>query len=206
MNARIVLCLTALLFASPLLAQVKKSEAALPKGQLALPEMASLADKASESVTVTLDSQLLGLAGRFLNPENPDEAAAKKLVNSLTGIYVRKFTFDVDYAYPKADLDGIRRQLAAPGWSQMMEARSKKDQTNVDVYIHIDGGKAKGLAIIASEPREFAIVNVVGSIDLEELHQLEGKFGVPELQIESGKEPAPAPAPAPKPASKPRAQ
>ncbi len=85
-----------------------------------------------------------------------------------------------------------------------MEARSKKDQTNVDVYILIDGGKAKGLAIIASEPREFAIVNIVGSIDLEELHQLEGKFGVPELQIESGKKPAPAPKH--QTASKPRAQ
>ena len=54
----------------------------------------------------------------------------------------------------------------------------------------IDGGKAKSLAIIASEPREFAIVNIVGSIDLEQLHDLEGKFGVPELEIETGKKPA----------------
>ena len=47
--------------------------------------------------------------------------------------------------------------------------------------------RRKGLAIIASEPREFAIVNIVGSIDLEKLHELEGKFGVPELEIETGK-------------------
>src|SRR5262245_28234988 len=113
MNARIVLCLAALLFADPLLAQTRKSEAALTKGQLALPEMALLADKASESVTVTLDSQLLGLGCRFLNSAEPDEAAAKKVCTSLTGIYVRKFTFETDYAYPKADIDGIRRQLSA---------------------------------------------------------------------------------------------
>jgi hypothetical protein len=168
--------------------------------------MASLADKASESVSVTLDSQLLGFASRFLNPEDPDEAAAKKIVSSLTGIYVRKFTFDTDYAYPKADIEGIRRQLAAPGWSQIVGARSKKDQTNVDVYMLVDGGKARGLAIIASEPREFAVVNIVGSIDLEQLHELEGKFGVPEMQIESGRKPAAAPAPTTKEASKPRTQ
>ena len=117
----------------------------------------------------------------FLNREDPEEAAAKKLVHSLTGIYVRKFTFDDDFAYPKADIDGVRRQLAAPGWSRIVEARSKKDNTNVDVFMLIDGGKAQGLAIIASEPREFTIVNIVGNIDLEQLHELEGKFGVPEL-------------------------
>jgi hypothetical protein len=203
MNARIVWGLVALLFAGPSLAQARTSLAAMPKGQLLLPEMAGLADKASESVSVTLDSNLLGFASRFLNPEDPDEAAAKKIVSSLTGIYVRKFTFDTDYAYPKADIDGIRRQLSAPGWSQIVEARSRKEQTNVDVYMLVDGGKARGLAIISAEPREFAVVNIVGSIDLEQLHALEGKFGVPEMQIESGKkaaEPAPAPPPAKKPA------
>ena len=199
MNARLVSGLLALLIAGPLMAQAKGPPL---RGQLLLPEMASLADKASESVSVTLDSQLLGFASRFLNPEDPDEAAAKKIVSSLTGIYVRKFTFDTDYAYPKADIEGIRRQLAAPGWSQIVGARSKKDQTNVDVYMLVDGGKARGLAIIASEPREFAVVNIVGSIDLEQLHDLEGKFGVPELEIESGKKAA-TPAPAVPPAKKP---
>ena len=118
---------------------------------------------------------------------------------------MRNYTFDNDYAYPKADIDGVRRQLRAPGWSRIVEARSKKENTDVDVFVLIDGGKAQGLAIIASEPREFTIVNIVGSIDLEQLHDLEGKFGVPDLEIESGKKPA-TPVTAPKEASKPRAQ
>ena len=57
---------------------------------------------------------------------------------------------------------------------------------------------ALGLAIIASEPREFVIVNIVGSIDLEKLHELEGKFGVPELQIEADDKVPPAKTTAPK--------
>jgi hypothetical protein len=100
---------------------------------------------------------------------------------------VRHFTFDDDYAYPKGDIDGVRRQLSAPGWSRVVEARSKKENTDVDVFLLIDGGKVQGLAIIASEPREFTIVNIVGSIDLEQLHDLEGNFGVPRLEIETGK-------------------
>jgi len=184
MKARIAFCL-ALSLASPAFAQIN--------GQLQLPQFASLADKASESVTVTLDSQLLGLGCRFLSTEEPDEAAAKKVCTSLSGIYVRSYTFDTDYAYPKADIDGVRRQLKAPGWSQIVGARSQKEHTDVDVYVLVDGGKARGLAIIASEPREFSIVNIVGSIDLEQLHDLEGKFGVPDLQIETDNKPAVTP-------------
>jgi hypothetical protein len=186
MNARVAVTIAALLFAGSALAQAK--------GQLRLPEFASLADKASESVNVTFDAKILGMAARFLSSQDPEQAAAKKLVTSLTGVYVRHFTFDKDYAYPKGDIEGVRRQLSAPGWSRIVEARSKKENTDVDVFVLIDGGKAQGLAIIASEPREFTIVNIVGTIDLEQLHDLEGNFGVPNLEIETGKKPAkPAP-------------
>jgi hypothetical protein len=59
------------------------------------------------------------------------------------------------------------------------------------VFVLISGDKAEGLAIIASEPREFTIVNIVGKVDLEQLHDLEGHFGVPDLEIDTGKKPAP---------------
>jgi hypothetical protein len=185
MKACIALCLS-LWLASP--------ACAADRGQLNIPEFASLSKKASESVTVQLDANLLGLAARWLSNDDPEEAAAKKIVASLTGIYVRKYSFDSDYAYPQADIDGVRRQLDAPGWSRIVGAHSNKEHTNVDVFVLIDGGKAKGLAIIAAEPREFAIVNIVGSIDLAELHHLEN-FGVPDLGIETGKKPDKAPPP-----------
>ena len=190
MNARIFLCLAVLgLTAGPAVAQ--------SRGQLKLPEFPTLADKASESVVVTLDQKLLGLGCRWLSEDDPEEARVKKLCTSLTGIYVRNFTFNDDYAYPKADIDAVRRQLNAPGWSRIVEARSKHEQSDVNVFMFVEGDKARGLAIIASEPREFTIVNIVGNIDLEDLHELEGRFGVPEMGIETGKESAAAP-PAPK--------
>jgi hypothetical protein len=43
-------------------------------------------------------------------------------------------------------------------------------------------------------------VNIVGNIDLEQLHDLEGNFNIPRLGIEADKKPAPAPAPAQAPA------
>jgi hypothetical protein len=166
-------------------AQTNANSAPL-RGQLRLPEFATLADKASEVVNVTLDSRLLGMGCRFLSTEDPEEAKVKKLCTGLHGIFVRHFTFDNDFAYPKADIDAVRRQLSGPGWSQMVNVRSNKDKADVDVYVLIDGDKAQGLSIIASEPREFTIVNIVGSIDLEQLHDLKN-FGVPDLELESDK-------------------
>jgi hypothetical protein len=155
--------------------------------QLKLPDFDSLADAASESVTITLDAALLGMAAGFLDADKPEDAAAKELISGLKGVYVRSYTFDADFAYPKADVDNVRKQLTAPGWQRLVEVRSRKEQAHVDIYISTDRNKANGLAIIASEPREFTIVNIVGSIDLQKLHQLEGQFGIPKLQLEQKK-------------------
>ena len=158
------------------------------KGLLRIPEFAALADKASESVNVTLDSQLLGMGCRFLSSEDPEQADVKKLCTSLSGIYVRSYTFDSDFAYPKADVEMVRKQLSAPGWQQLMEVRSTKEQQRVDIYILVEQDRANGLAIIASQPREFTIVNIVGSVDMRKLHELEGQFGIPKLELEEKKQ------------------
>jgi len=158
---------------------------ATPQPKLLLPSFDALADKATESVSITLDSSLLGMAAKFLDPNKPEDAAAREVLAGLQGIYVKSYTFDEDFVYPKADIDNVRKQLAAPGWSRLVEVRSKKEQANVDIYMSVEGEKALGLAIIASEPREFTIVNIVGSVDLDKLHQLEGKFGVPKLELET---------------------
>ncbi|HTU66306.1 MAG TPA: DUF4252 domain-containing protein [Steroidobacteraceae bacterium] len=194
MTIRIALLLAALESTAPVLSQTPPL-----KGQLNIPQFAALADKASESVNVTLDSKLLSLGCRFLNAEDPEQADAKKLCTSLSGIYVRSYTFDKDFAYPKADIEGVRRQLSAPGWNRIVEAKSNKEGTNVDVFVLIDNDKAAGLGIIASEPRQFTIVNIVGNIDLEQLHSLEGKFSIPNLGIETGPKTPEAPKKKPQP-------
>jgi hypothetical protein len=191
MNVRISLRVfafaTALWLTTPHLALAQATaKPPLIHGQLRLPEFAALSDKASEVVNVTLDPRLLGMACRFLSSDDPEEAQVKKLCTGLRGIFVRHFTFDSDFAYPKADIDAVRRQLSGPGWSQMVNVKSKKDKADVDVYVLIEGDKAQGLSVIASQPREFTIVNIVGSIDLEQLHDLKN-LGVPDLELQSDK-------------------
>jgi hypothetical protein len=170
---------------------------AAPSAKLTLPGFSALQAKASESVIITLDPAMLGLAGRFLDGNDPQDAATKDILKGLQGIYVRSYTFDKDFAYQLADLDAVRSQLSAPGWNRLMETRSRKTRADVDIYIMIDNNQAIGLALIASEPRQFTIVNIVGAIDLDKLHKLEGQFGVPKLDLDQPKSPAAIPSPAP---------
>jgi hypothetical protein len=168
---------------APLATLAASAALAGPPAMLNLPDFDALAGKATESVNISLDTSLLGLAAGFLDSSDPDDAATKQLIAGLKGIYVRSFTFDRDFAYPAAQVELVRKQLSAPGWQRLVQTNSTKDRTHVDIYVSVDRGVANGLAIIASEPREFTIVNIVGSIDLAKLHHLEGKLGVPKLDL-----------------------
>jgi hypothetical protein len=133
-----------------------------------------LADKAEEVVDVTLDPAMLGLASKFLSDKDSDEKAAKKVVSGLKGIYVRSYTFAKEGEYSDADVELLRNQLRGPGWSCIVNVRSKKDHENAQVCFFSQNGTVAGLAI----------VNIAGFIDKEHLGLLEGQFGIPKIHVE----------------------
>ena len=67
----------------------------------------------------------------------------------------------------------MRAQLSAPGWTQLAQVRKHKQAQEVDVYVALDDDRATGFAIIASEPRKFTILNIVGAIDLDQIAKLQ---------------------------------
>lgn len=146
--------------------------------QLNLPDLSRIAPLASDVVDVSVDQALLGLAGGFLSGGG-DDADVKALIKGLQGIYVKSLQFDRDGAYDQAMLDGLRRQLTTSGWSRLVTARSARDRSDVGVYLFRQNGTVGGLAVVSAGPRELTIVNIVGTIDLERLRGLQGKFGVP---------------------------
>lgn len=166
------------------LVSVVSVTAAQSGARLKLPDFSQLATKAAESVDISLDTSLLGLAAKFMSADDEKERAVKEMVQNLQGIYVKSFEFDSDNGYSRADVDAVRQQLSAPGWSRLVGVRSRRDSSDVDVFVWMTGDKPGGLAIIASEPRQLTIVNIIGAIDLEKLRNLEGEFGIPKLGIE----------------------
>ncbi|HKG22464.1 MAG TPA: DUF4252 domain-containing protein [Blastocatellia bacterium] len=166
------------------------------QGKIQIGQLDKLSDKSIEMIDVTVDESLLQLAAKFLNDKVPDQAKVKELISNLKGIYVRRFVFENEGEYSTGDTDYIRSQLTTPAWSRIVGVRSKKrdKNINVDVFLMSEGAIIRGLAVIATESKAFTVVNIVGPIDLEKLSQLEGKFGIPSLElIRTGSEPRPEP-------------
>jgi len=141
-----------------------------------------LTAKASNALDVSLGSATLKFAARFLDSNDPDEAAVKKMINGLDGIYIKTFEFKRDNMWSQADLDDIRAQLHTPEWERIVGYKSAEDGENDEIYVRTENKKISGVAIIACEPRELIVVNIAGAVDLDTLADLGGHFGIPKLE------------------------
>lgn len=170
--------LTCALLALPALA------AAADPGRLRLPDFSALSKKATQSVDISLGPSLLQLAGGIVSDDSDAKSAAvNDLIKGIKGIYVRSYTFDRPGEYSKADVKALQAQVLAPGWIPVVSTHDLKQGGNVDIYLLRTGDHTEGVAIIAAEPRQLTIVNIVGSIDLARLARLQGQFGVPRVGL-----------------------
>jgi hypothetical protein len=148
--------------------------------RLELKNLEKLSDKASEVNSITLDGDMLQMATKFLEmSQDADAKELKEVVKGLKGIYIKNFEFDGPNQYSAADVDAIRTQLAGPGWSKIVESRSKHQSETDEIYVMKVGDKIAGVAILVAEPKELTVVNIVGAIDVDKLGELEGHFGIP---------------------------
>ena len=150
--------------------------------RLKLEHLEKLGSKAAEVNNVTLDGDMLQLAVKFLDmdKDDPEAAQVKDIIKKLKGIYVKNFEFDEPNQYSTADVEEIRAQLAAPGWSKIIENRDKRNAKNNEIYVMKDASNnIAGIAILVAEPKELTVVNIVGPVDLDKLSALSGKFGIP---------------------------
>ena len=145
-----------------------------------------LAERATESVDVTLDQSTLQLAGGFLSKDDPDEVQVKKMIGKLKGIYVRSFEFDKEGQYSMSDVQALRTQLKAPNWSRIVGVKSIKGE-NTEVYVLKNGDQIGGIVVLDAEPKELTIVHIDGSISPDELSRLGGHMGIPEFSKEKKK-------------------
>jgi len=140
-----------------------------------------LAAKAAEATDINLDGALLHMAGIFLSGNKPDEAKAKALLAGIKSIQVKSFEFKNEGEYSQADLDAMRSQLRAPGWSKALSVIEKREST--EIFIKQENNRAAGIVILAAEPKELTVVYISGSVDLSQLSELGGRFGIPDIDL-----------------------
>ena len=153
--------------------------------RLQFEKLNGLETRARDVVEVNIDGKLLDLAKR-VTAKSGDEDAKKvvQAISGLKGIYVRVYNFANENEYNMTDVDEIRAQLNAPGWEKLANVRSKKNNQKVDVYTMFTGDLMSGVAIVVSESKSIAVVNVIGPIDIELLTELSGKLNIPKIDIE----------------------
>jgi Domain of unknown function (DUF4252) len=154
--------------------------------RLKISGLEKLAAKASEVVDVNLDGPMLKLASKFVDQDEDekDDVELKQMLQNLKGVYVKSFEFDKEGEYTENDVEAIRAQLHAPGWVRLVSVKSKKQGDNAEIYLMGSESNIQGLAIIAADPKELTVVNIVGPIDLDKLSKLSGHMGVPDITVD----------------------
>jgi hypothetical protein len=154
-------------------------------------KLSGLETRARDVVEVNVDGKLLELAKRVtVKLKDEDAKRIAQAISGLKGIYVRVYNFEKENEYNIADVDEIRAQLQTPGWEKLANVRSKKNNQKVDVYTMFTGEVMSGVAVVISESKSVALVNVIGMIDIELLVELSGKMNIPKIDIERSIEPS----------------
>jgi hypothetical protein len=178
MNPRTIISCSLLL-----LAFLVPRGAAAQGARLQLDHLDKLAGKAKETVDVSVDTAMLKETAGFLAGKGSDTAKVQQILQGITGIYVKSFDFGVPNAYAESDVDAVRRQVAGAGWTRVVGVRGKGELT--EIYFWKERDTTGGMVVIAAEPDELTVVNIVGRVDLAALAAL-GPM-IPKLPAAVGK-------------------
>jgi hypothetical protein len=156
--------------------------------KLRIDNLNRLSEKAVQIVDVNMGESIIKLAASMFNPNrSPDEAKIKELIQSIQGVFVKRFEFEKEGEFTDSDIAPISSQLHSnPAWERIVGVISKRkggDKMNVEVFLMSQGTVVKGLAVLATEAKAITVVNLVGPVDLQKLSELEGKFGIPKLGL-----------------------
>jgi len=176
-NRTMWLALGAALMGATLLALAARAQQNSP---LLLPPAVEkeLAARASNVTEVTLGKNMLGFAAKFMNGKDQDEAATRHLIESLDGIYVRDYEFDKEGQYSMDDVAKLRASFETGEWTPIVHSRERNTGETTDVLLKMVNGETHGMFVLSAEPRELAIVLILGPVRMEDLGRLKGLGGL----------------------------
>ena len=125
------------------------------------------------TVQISVGESLLGLVGSLSASEDPEAA---ELFNRLNGVRVNVFETD---QMPVGAVDLIRDvsgKLNDRGWESVVTVNSSDEQ--VRIFMKIDDSQVQGITVMTVEDTEAVFVNVIGSIDPEELGKVMDNFDI----------------------------
>jgi hypothetical protein len=164
------------------------------EARIKMPDFSGLAAKATKSVDISLDKNMVNSAAAFMSGgKMAVDPAVVEMINGLDGIYVRAFNFDRPDVYSAKDIEAVTRQVDGKGWKKLISVQEKGERMELWMRENMNDG---GMLMIAAKPMELVLVNIAGSVNLQSLAKLQGSMGVPMIPGIPGARPA-APAETP---------
>jgi hypothetical protein len=151
--------------------------------KLRLPDFQPLADKATDSVNISVSPWLLRTMTSLVDAQDADGVKTKEILGRIQSIDIRSYEFATDFVYSRQDIESVRRQLTGPGWTQLMQSHNREKGEDLDIYLSMENNRTTGFALIACEPREFTIINIVGSVSAEDLPKIENYLHLPKRGV-----------------------
>ncbi len=125
------------------------------------------------TVQISVGQSLLGLVGALSASEDPEAA---ELFKRLNGVRVNVFESDTMAEGAVDFVKDISAKLSEQGWESVVTVNSNEEQ--VRIFMKINEDKVEGITVMAVEENEAVFVNVIGSLNPEELEKVMDNFDV----------------------------
>jgi hypothetical protein len=133
-------------------------------------------------VEVNLHAPLLKFASIFVDKEEPEVAA---LIRTIKHVRVNVVGYDESTRADTTDrVEGVRRELEAQGWAQMVTVKETGDAENVAIFVKMaadDSVDGLVVTVIDSRKKEVVFVNLVGNIRPEQIATIGKRLNIDPL-------------------------
>lgn len=133
-------------------------------------------------VEVNISPAMLKFAARIAARQEPEAA---EMIRNLKSIRVNVVGLDdSNRASTVERIEAVRRKLESDGWTKMVTVREKNDGDNVDVHVKQHGEETiDGLVVTVIDHKgEAVFVNIVGSINADQIAKIADKFDIEPLR------------------------
>lgn len=130
-------------------------------------------------VEISLKEPLLAMITNFISEEDKEVGS---FVSKLIRVTVHVFesgAFEPDEAI--ASMSDIGAGLEMQGWERVVRLRESGDYVDIFMRMSSDARTIHGITIMAAEPEDTVLVNIVGDIDSEDISALGRRFDIEEL-------------------------
>ena len=125
-------------------------------------------------VEINLGPSMLGLAGAIVGADDPDTQAA---LSGLKSVRLRVYDIEASADAALEQIQKTSKQLLSKDWEQIVKVKDEGEE--VRVFLKMVSNKIEGMTVLVAGDEDQAVfINIIGTINPEDLNKLTAAFDV----------------------------